>query len=153
MQNFCAPQADHLYSPYRPTMTQPYVYWTLQAPLVTMIGLYSNVEGSLDARGGFEQQRWLEQQLVSAPPDKFLVVAVHHPPYSLDKAHGGSPDVVAALDRAFSVTKRYPHAVLSGHVHSRQRFTRRIKGLQIPYVVAGHGGLRERAAAGASASG
>ncbi len=49
MQNFCAPQADHIYSPYRATMTQPYVYWTLQAALITIIGLYSKVEGSLDA--------------------------------------------------------------------------------------------------------
>jgi hypothetical protein len=140
MQNFCAAQADHIYSPYRATLTQPYVYWTLQAPLVTIIGLYSNVEGSLDARGGFEQQRWLQQQLTNAPQDKFLLIAVHHPPYSFDKAHGGSPDVVSALDRAFAATKRYPHAVLSGHVHSQQRFTRRVQGLEIPYIVAGHGG-------------
>jgi hypothetical protein len=141
MQNFCAPQADHIYSPYRATMTQPYVYWTLQAPLVTIIGLYSNVEGSLDARGGVEQQRWLQQQLQSAPKDKFLLLAVHHPPYSLDKSHGGSPDVVSALDRAFATAKRHPHAVLSGHVHSQQRFTRHVANKEIPYIVAGHGGL------------
>ncbi|HME24651.1 MAG TPA: metallophosphoesterase [Acetobacteraceae bacterium] len=140
MQNFCAPQAEHLYSPYRATMTQPYVYWTLLAPLVTIIGLYSNVEGSLDARGGLEQQRWLQQQLQVAPQDTFLLVVVHHPPYSLDRTHGGSPDVVVALDRAFQAAKRYPHAVLSGHVHSMQRFTRRVSGLEIPYVVGGHGG-------------
>ena len=55
-QNFCAPQ-PHQISPYRATMTQPYVYWTLDAPLLNIIGLYSNVEGTLDARGTFEQQR------------------------------------------------------------------------------------------------
>jgi hypothetical protein len=145
MQNFCAPQADHIYSPYRATMTQPYVYWTLQAPLVTIIGLYSNVEGSLDARGGFEQQRWLQQQLKDAAQDRFLMLAVHHPPYSLDRSHGGSPDVVVALERAFTAAGRYPHAVLSGHVHNMQRFTRRIHGLEIPYIVAGHGGYANEA--------
>lgn len=140
IQNFCAAQADHIYSPYRATMTQPYVYWTLLAPMVTIIGLYSNVEGSLDARGSAEQQRWLLQQLRNAPQDRFLLVTVHHPPYSLDKVHGGSPDIVVALDRAFQAANRYPHAVLSGHVHSMQRFTRRVNALEIPYVVAGHGG-------------
>ena len=33
-----------------------------------------------------------------------------------------------------------PHAVLSGHVHNYQRFTRRLGGRQIPYVVEGRGG-------------
>ncbi|MBR0801065.1 metallophosphoesterase [Bradyrhizobium jicamae] len=80
-ENFCAPQA-HQIGAYRATMTQPYVYWTLDAALVTIIGLYSNVEGTLDARGAFEQQRWLEEQLSSLKSDdRFIVVAVHHPPY------------------------------------------------------------------------
>jgi hypothetical protein len=71
-------------------VTQPCVYWTLQAPLIRIIGLYSNVEATLDARGTFEQHRWLEDQLHAAGEDKerFLVVAVHHPPYSLDQSHG-----------------------------------------------------------------
>lgn len=56
MENFCSVQAHNI-SPYRPTMTQPYVYWTLQGPLITIIGLYSNVEGTLDARGTYEQHR------------------------------------------------------------------------------------------------
>src|SRR5262249_39607032 len=33
-----------------------------------------------------------------------------------------------------------PHAVLSGHVHNMQRFTRHYKGRQIPYVIDGRGG-------------
>jgi hypothetical protein len=33
-----------------------------------------------------------------------------------------------------------PHAVLSGHVHNYQRFTRRYEGRQIPHVVDGRGG-------------
>ena len=139
-QNFCAPQ-PHQISPYRATMTQPYVYWTLDAPLVSIIGLYSNVEGTLDARGTVEQQRWLEQQLTAAgSKDGFVVIAVHHPPYSLDKTHGGYLDIVVALDQAIQATGVIPHAVLSGHVHNTQRFTRHFQGREIPYVIDGRGG-------------
>ena len=138
--NFCAPQ-PHQISAYRATMTQPYVYWTLDAPLLSIIGLYSNVEGTLDARGTFEQQRWLEQQLNEVKTkDGFILVAVHHPPYSLDKTHGGYLDIVVALDQAMEQTGVIPHAVLSGHVHNMQRFTRRHRGRQIPYVIDGRGG-------------
>ena len=139
-ENFCAPQ-PHQISPYRATMTQPYVYWTLDAPLVSIIGLYSNVEGTLDARGTFEQQRWLEEQLTAAgKKDGFIVVAVHHPPYSLDKTHGGYLDIVVAIDQAIQTTGVVPHAVLSGHVHNMQRFTRHFQGREIPYVIDGRGG-------------
>jgi hypothetical protein len=55
--------------------------------------------------------------------DSFVVVAVHHPPYSLDKTHGGYPDIAAAIDQAMQSTGVIPHAVLSGHVHNMQRFT------------------------------
>jgi hypothetical protein len=34
----------------------------------------------------------------------------------------------------------WPDAVLSGHAHLYQRFTRSLNGRQIPYVVAGSGG-------------
>jgi hypothetical protein len=139
-ENFCAPQ-PHQISAYRATMTQPYVYWALDAPMVSIIGLYSNVEGTLDARGTFEQQSWLEQQLTSVKSkDGFVIVAVHHPPYSLDKTHGGYLDIVVALDQAMQTTGVIPHAVLSGHVHNMQRFTRHFQGRDIPYVIDGRGG-------------
>jgi hypothetical protein len=138
-QNFCDSAPRHV-SPYRMTMTQPYAYWTLEAPFVTIIGLYSNVEGSLDARGRNEQQSYLEAQMKSAPPDKKLIVTVHHPPFSLDLAHGGTLDILTALDRAISASGRIPDAVLSGHVHNYQRFSRAIHSRTIPYVVAGAGG-------------
>jgi len=139
MQNFCAPYARHI-DAYRSTMTQPYVYWVLDAPLLTIIGLYSNVEGTLDARGTFEQHKWLQDQLAAAPKDRFLAVAVHHPPYSLDKSHGGSPDIAFALDHAMEAARVVPHIVLSGHVHNYQRYTRRYKGRQIPHIIDGRGG-------------
>src|SRR5258708_6246179 len=138
-ENFCAAAPSHA-SPYRMSMTQPYPYWTLEAPFVTIIGLYSNVEGSLHARGRSDQQHYLENQLSAADKSKKLLITVHHPPFSLDSVHGGCPDILNALDRAFAVTNRMPDAVVSGHVHNYQRFSRKVKGASIPYVVAGAGG-------------
>ncbi len=139
IENFCAPSPIHI-DTYREAMTQPYVYWSLEAPFVTFIGLYSNVDGSLDGRGTFEQQRWFQNQMASASKDTCLIVAVHHPPYSLDAVHGGSPAILDAIDRAAQSSGRYPDAVFSGHVHNYQRFTRTVGGRAIPYVVAGNGG-------------
>ena len=139
IKNFCDTEPRPVTS-WRDTMTQPYVYWTLDAPFVTIIGLYSNVDGTLDGRGMNEQKQWLQDQLKAASPEKCLVVAVHHPPYSLDRPHGGSPDIGIALDRAITTTGRFPDAVFSGHVHSYQRFTRTAGTRHIPYVVAGAGG-------------
>jgi Calcineurin-like phosphoesterase len=149
-ENFCASAPQHA-SPYRMSMTQPYPYWTLEAPFVTIIGLYSNVEGSLDGRGRSDQQFFLEDQLRSADPTKKLLLAVHHPPYSLDSAHGGCPDILNAIDRAVFASKRMPDAILSGHVHNYQRFSRKVKDPKtneartIPYVVAGAGGYADAA--------
>ena len=138
-QNFCDSAPQHA-SPYRMSMTQPYPYWTLEAPFITIVGLYSNVEGSLDARGRSDQQFFLESQLKAAAKDKKLLVTVHHPPYSLDSAHGGCPDILNALDRAFHASGRTPDAVLSGHVHNYQRFSRDAGANKVPYIVAGAGG-------------
>ncbi len=44
------------------------------------------------------------------------------------------------LDTCFKKTGVYPHAVLSGHAHNYQRFTRLEPGRETPYVVAGMGG-------------
>jgi hypothetical protein len=139
-ENFCDTSPRHA-SPYRMSMTQPYPYWTLDAPFVTIIGLYSNVEGSLDAHGRSDQQFFLENQLKAADTKKKLLVTVHHPPFSLDAVHGGCPDILNALDRAFASSGRTPDAVLSGHVHNYQRFSRKMSGGgTIPYIVAGAGG-------------
>jgi 3',5'-cyclic AMP phosphodiesterase CpdA len=141
MENFCDTNSNHNNSPYRPTMTQPYVYWTFNTPFATIIGLYSNVDGTLDARGTSEQLQWLQQQVENAPTDKALIVAVHHPPYSLDTSHGGYPDIEIALDRVIQATGKIPTIVLSGHVHSYQRFARKLETKNtVPYIVAGAGG-------------
>lgn len=142
-QNFCAPQSTPI-STYRDSMTQPYVYWTLRAPFVTIIGLYGNVDGTLDGKGTMTQQQWLTSQLQNADPSTCIIVAVHQPPYSLDGTHGGYPAIVDAIDTAANQTKIWPHAVFSGHVHDYQRFTRtqtiENKERAIPYLIAGAGG-------------
>jgi hypothetical protein len=139
MKNFCSPVPDRFFK-YRSTMTQPFCYWTLLAPFVQIIGLYSNVDGLLDARGTTQQQTWLVDQLKNAPQDKWLIVAVHHPCFSLDAVHGGYEEILSAFDSAFDGAGRVPDAVLSGHVHNYQRFSRKINAVSVPYIINGNGG-------------
>jgi len=44
------------------------------------------------------------------------------------------------IDAICKSTGVWPHAVLSGHAHSYQRYTRATGNMQIPYVIAGNGG-------------
>ncbi len=141
VNNFCAasphvtPDAG---SVDRDAMTQPNVYWTLQTPLSTMIGLYSNVpEGGVIQQG---QVNWLISELSAGAAELPLVVCVHHPSISADTAHGGSETMFDMLDSAFEEADRYPDIVMSGHVHNYQRFTRQVAGRDLPYIVAGGGG-------------
>jgi hypothetical protein len=141
VNNFCA-TSPHITKDAGPVdrdaMTQPNVYWTLLTPFSTMVGLYSNVpEGGVIKE---DQLEWLVSELSSAPTDKALVVSVHHPSYSADTAHGGSAYMLSTLDGAFKDADRYPDLVLSGHVHNYQRYTRRVAGRDLPYIVAGGGG-------------
>ena len=118
--------------------TQPYCDWTLQLTAVTLVGIYSNVPSG----GSLEQSQidWLTGELKDAPADRPLIVALHHPPYSIDAMHGGSQKMGEALDGACNASGRIPELVLSGHVHDYQRFTRTINGRQLPYVVIGNSG-------------
>jgi hypothetical protein len=144
VRNFCAakpgtkmPESQD--SP-RTAMTQPNVYWTLITPLVSIVGLYSNVpeHGVLHP----DQVAWLAGEMKTLPTSIPLVVALHHPPYSADDHHGGSQRMHDALDAAFATAGRWADIVLAGHVHNYQRFTRKIasNGRHIPYLVAGAGG-------------
>jgi hypothetical protein len=140
MTNFCSPTPEFLFK-HRQTMTQPYCYWKLEAPYTHIIGLYSNVDGLLDARGTSQQQNWFIDQIKALPDDKWFVLGVHHPCYSLDSAHGGYEETLNALDSAFQSGGRRPDVVLHGHVHNYQRFSRSYKGgSDIPFIVAGAGG-------------
>ncbi len=141
MANFCAktpalPVGNEEYN--REVETQPYCDWTLELEALTVVGVYSNVPtgGHLEA----SQTDWLAAELKDAPTDRPLVVALHHPPYSLDAFHGGSKDMGTALDGAFAASGRTPDLVLSGHVHNYQRFTRTTNGRQLPYIVIGNSG-------------
>jgi predicted phosphodiesterase len=147
MENFCSPSPKYDFQ-HRPTMTQPYCYWKLEAPFVHVIGLYSNVDGLLDARGTAQQQNWLIDQLRAVPQDKWVIVAVHHPCYSLDAAHGGYEETLNALDAAFTTSGRTADAVLHGHVHNYQRFSRDYgDGKLVPFIIAGAGGYATSAGA------
>ncbi len=141
MTNFCAKEATITADAgdvNRDAMTQPNCYFTLQAPFVTIIGLYSNVpEGG---RVEQDQADWFVGELKAAPKNKALIVAVHHPIYSLDNHHSGSQHMSDLLNQSFDTAKRTPDMVFSGHVHDYQRFTRNMGDKQVPYIVAGCGG-------------
>jgi acid phosphatase type 7 len=123
---------------HRHAMTQPNVYWTFEAPFVTFIGLYTNVPegGKMDDA----QIAWFASEMANAPKDKALIVAAHHPCYSADNFHSGSKYMVQQLEQAMQSSGRTPDAVLAGHVHNYQRFTRTINGKDVPFIVAGAGG-------------
>ena len=140
-ENFCSAQpqvSQEAGESPRLTMIQPNAFWTLDAPFVTMIGLYTNVpEGGVIKQ---DQVDWLVNELRSAPAEKAVVVSLHHPPFSADAHKAGSLSMVQALDGAFQASGRTADLVLAGHVHNYQRFTRDIGGSQVPYIVAGAGG-------------
>ncbi len=127
----------------RTQMDLPYVYWTFTTPWATIIGLFSNV-GETEGEIHQDQIDWFKGELAAADPNLALIVAVHHPPFSGDVEHSGSSAVEQVLFSSFAAVKRYPNLILSGHVHSYQRFTHVVQGpngqLQIPCLVAGAGG-------------
>jgi hypothetical protein len=122
-------------------MTQPNVYFALEAPKATIIALYTNVPDG----GQLDQIMWFHAELQAAPEEKALILVMPHPIYSYDTFHSGSVYMSRILDEEISVTNRVPDLMLSGHVHNYQRFTRQFTdaGSQqrdIPYIVAGAGG-------------
>jgi Calcineurin-like phosphoesterase len=157
LRNFCAaaagpsPDAGGL---VRTTMTQPGVYFTLDAPFVSIIGLYTNVlegPGVISSQGnqypiGDEQLQFLTGELTRLKPareagERAVLIACHHPPVSVDAKHGGTTGLAGDIDTACRTAGLWPDAVLSGHAHLYQRFTRAVDGREIPYIVAGSGGF------------
>ncbi len=122
----------------RPAMHQPFFYWTLTTPFATFIGLYSNVpeHGQIDA----DQRAWFHEQMKSADPKKAVIVAVHHPIYSFDTYHSGSPNMARELEDAINASRRVPNMVLNAHVHNYQRIERKVGAHTIPFFVIGNGG-------------
>jgi len=164
LSNFCAPGFAH--SPdaigiSRTTMIQPGVYFTLEAPLVRILGLYSNmlenpgvISSTQDPATGKPkfpnlssvQLDFLTAALTRVKTEKFagaVLIAVHHPPYSFGK-HSGSLVMLKEIDAVCKATGVWPHAILSGHSHNYQRYTRHLPVgntiRQIPFMVIGNGG-------------
>ena len=155
LRNFCAATAGQ--SPdsgnlLRTTMIQPGAYFTLEAPFVRILGLYSNVledPGVISGEHGENtilddrQTAFLTAALKRTKKEGFqgaIVIAVHHPPFTGGTVHGGSPAMLQDIDDACTAAGVWPHAVFSGHAHNYQRFTRTVNGITIPYIVAGCGG-------------
>lgn len=165
--NFCA--ASQTVPPiagtiFRQTMNQPAVYWLLDAPYLQIVGLYSNtaenpgfISGPIP---GQAQKTWLLSTLKSLAeqrknsPRKALVFATHHPPFSAGgTTHSGSSQMLADIDGVCQQAGIMPDLYLSGHAHSYQYCMREPTshpGLQIPYIVAGTGGVNDQAIATAS---
>lgn len=147
VQNFMSKDPSKLgslkTSSSRTQMNLPNVYWTFTTPLATIIGLFSNVSET-EAELHPDQIAWFKGELTAANPDLALIVAIHHPPFSGDTEHSGSSTAEKVLFEAFAATGRYPHLILSGHVHNYQRFTVKqatsAGAVAIPCVVAGAGG-------------
>jgi hypothetical protein len=156
-RNFCSGQpgpSPNAQTLVRSVMTQPGVYFTLDAPFVSIIGLYSNVlegPGIISSQGGRypigdEQTQFLTAELERLKSDhdqgaRAVVLAVHHPPLSVDSKHGGSTGLSDAIDACCTAADLWPDVVLSGHAHLYQRYSRTVGGKAIPYIVSGSGGF------------
>jgi hypothetical protein len=153
--NFCTSQptrSPDTQGAVRTTMDQPGVYFTLNAPFVKFIGLYSNTsEGSTEgviasSKVGHAQLDFLKQQLAAAKAERdngqqrALVIATHHPPFTGSPSHVPSPTMLQQIDQACDAAGIQPDLHLSGHAHLYERYTRTVRGKQIPYLVAGMGG-------------
>lgn len=156
-KNFCAAQPAHnpdAQGVARTTMTQPGVYFTLNAPFLRVIGLYSNV-GEGGTAGvisgpvvGNGQLAFLQNQLKAAAAQRAqagsapfaLVIATHHPPFTGSISHAPSPEMLKQIDAACEAAGIWPDLHWSGHSHLYERYTRTVGGRDIPYLVAGMGG-------------
>ncbi len=155
LANFCTAQPTKnpdSQGAVRTTMDQPAVYFTLNAPFVKFIGLYSNTsEGATEgvisgSKVGNAQLNFLQQQLAAAKAERAsgqwraLVIGTHHPPFTSSSQHVPSPTMLQQIDAACSKAGIQPDLYLSGHAHLYERYTRTVGGKQIPYLVAGMGG-------------
>jgi Calcineurin-like phosphoesterase len=150
LENFCAtdfevtPEAGGL---SRTAQIQPGVFFTFEAPFVRILALYTN---TLEDPGvisnstiGDSQLAYLKAALDRVKSEDFdgaLILAHHHPAYTAGSKHGWSQEMLSQIDAICKETGVWPHAVLSGHAHNYQRFTRHHGKTQIPYIICGNGG-------------
>ncbi|HEV2398665.1 MAG TPA: metallophosphoesterase [Candidatus Sulfotelmatobacter sp.] len=195
MRQFCATDTvvtKEAGSLHRTSLTQPGVYFALDAPFVRIIGLFSNAledPGVISSESGTAASfaiakkgtakkgrakmgtaakgnaRWpavpdyqlefLATQLQNIKTSNYqgaVILTVHHPPftYSPGKSnsggghHGGSPNMLAEIDSICKQVGVYPHAIISGHAHNYQRFTRTVnfagKNYSVPFIICGDSG-------------
>lgn len=154
MKVFCDTTPKPLVADFdRSSMIQPYLYFTLEAPFVKIIGLYSNNgegPGVLDPDGDTAQLDFLEAEFNRAAKarstdSRAVLVAVHHPIFSIGKDHGSSPSMLTQIDKIMDKTGFIPDAFLSGHVHGFELFIREYKGHEVPYIICGTGGYNDDA--------
>jgi len=190
-RQFCNPKiavTPEAGSLHRTAMTQPGVYFALDAPYVRIIGLFSNAledPGVISSQtslataaapaakkkggsgkgsaGGTKiwphvpdyQLAFLTAQLHNIKTSGYrgaVILAVHHPPftYGIQKGgssggkHYGSPLMLAEIDNICTSVGVYPHAVISGHAHNYQRYTRGLKfagkDYTVPFIICGDSG-------------
>jgi uncharacterized protein YukJ len=138
----------------RTTMIQPGVYFTLDAPFVSIVGLYSNCDetfGYIDD----QQKVFLLSELKRLKPLRqsgavtAVLLAVHHCPMSFSVSKPASTKMRADIDAACQQANFWPDAVFSGHAHIYQRMARLVpvggKTWQIPHFIAGSGGYANKA--------
>ena len=155
-RNFCAespnitPEAASL---HRTAMTQPGVYYALDAPFVRIIGLFSNSledPGVISSGALLKDKHWkwdgvpdfqieyLREQLPRVKDEEYkgaVLLAMHHPPsYSpppkgkgTGENHSSSAKMLPEIDTICKDVGVYPHAFLSGHAHNYQRYTRNVQ--------------------------
>ena len=126
----------------RSSMTQPPgVYFTLDAPLVSIIGLYSNCGESLgwlnDAQLTFLYQELVRLKGLRNNGLPAVIMAIHHFPRWFP---GQKDPASTAIDAACKKAGFWPDAVICGHAHLYQRVVRQDTGQDIPYVLTGAGG-------------
>jgi Calcineurin-like phosphoesterase len=155
LANFC--QTEFIVTPEagglsRTAQVQPGVFFTFEAPFVRILALYSNVledpgvissEDKEYADVPDAQLDYLHAALARVAAEKYagaLIIAHHHPIYAATGRHGDSPKMQKQIDEICEKAGVWPHAVLSGHAHDYERFTRARGPAQIPYIVCGNGG-------------
>ncbi len=197
-RNFCGTTTavtQEAGSLHRTSMTQPGIYFALDAPYVRIIGLFSNAledpgvissqttepttmaknmtapKGKGKGKGGGGnkpnpavktwplvpdyQLAFLTAQLQEIKSSNYkgaVILAVHHPPFSYGvqggtssgAKHYGSPLMLAEIDAICKEVGVYPHAIISGHAHNYQRFTRKItfngQNYSVPFIICGDSG-------------
>ena len=154
LRNFCADPAQGFQvnaeagGLSRTAQIQPGVFFTFEAPFMRILFIYSNTledPGVIsDPHIGSTQIDFLRAALTRVKQENYagaLIFAHHHPPYVAGGGHGSSTVMRQQMDAVCAEVGVWPHAVLSGHAHNYQRFTRlRPDGTEIPYVVCGNGG-------------